>query len=316
MKALILGIGGQDGSYLADILLVNGWEVHGLHRRSSVDNLWRIQHIRDRVILHKGDLLDLASVTHVITTVQPDVIYNEADQDDASWSFENAGLAADVTYGFVAKILAWLCMTGNPAQFFQPLSATMFGDAPAPQDENTRFNPLSPYACAKTACADICGYYRNVHNMWIATAVLYNHDSPRRSSAPLLQYLARSAVRIARGQQENLPIATPDALVDIGHAEEFMWGVYRLMQLADPDDFVIATGKPLSIRYLAETALLEAGVKEPDLIVPNPDYVRPDSNVTLYGDASKIYAATSWAANIPTEWLMRMIVQHQMEVLP
>jgi GDPmannose 4,6-dehydratase len=316
MKALILGIGGQDGSYLADILLVNGWEVHGLHRRSSVDNLWRINHIRDRVILHKGDLLDLASVTHVICTVQPDVIYNEADQDDANWSFENAGLAADVTYGFVAKILAWMHLMGCNAQFFQPLSATMFGNAQPPQDETTEFNPLSPYACAKTACYDLCQYYRNVHGMYVANAILYNHDSPRRGSAPLLQYLARSAVHIARGQQKNLPIATPDALVDIGHAEEFMWGVYRLMQLADPDDYVIATGKSLPIRYLAETALLEAGVKEPDLIVPNPDYVRADADVTLCGDSSKIYAATGWSANIPTEWLMRVIVQHHMETMP
>lgn len=316
MKALILGIGGQDGSYLADILLVNGYEVHGLHRRSSVDNLWRINHIRNKVILHKGDLLDLASVTHVISTVKPDVIFNEADQDDASWSFENAGLAADVTYGFVAKILAWMYMTGCNAQFFQPLSATMFGDAPPPQNEDTPFNPLSPYACAKTACYDICQYYRNVYGMYVATAILYNHDSPRRSTTPLLQYLARSAVRIARGQQENLPIATPDALVDIGHAEEFMWGVYRMMQLNDPDDYIIATGKGLPIRYLAEEALKEAGVKEPDMIVPNPNYVRPDCGVTLIGDPSNIYAATGWSANIPTEWLVRVIIQHCMETMP
>jgi GDPmannose 4,6-dehydratase len=123
-------------------------------------------------------------------------------------------------------------------------------------------------------------------------------------------------VRIARGQQENLPIATPDALVDIGHAEEFMWGVYRMMQLNDPEDFVIATGKGLPIRFLAEEALKEAGVKDQDLIVPNLDYIRPDLDVTLIGDSSSIYAATGWSANIPTEWLVRVIVRHCMETMP
>lgn len=318
-RALILGIGGQDGSYLAENLLSHGYEVHGLYRRTSVDNLWRIQTFRDKVTLHKGDLLDLSSVTSAICSVQPNVIFNEADQDDASWSFHNAGLAVDVTYGFVAKCLAWMHLMGyNDIRFFQPLSATMFGDAEHPQNENTECNPRSPYACAKVACYALCQYYREVHGMPIYTGIFYNHDSRRRGEGYLLQRIARRAVEIGRALSKSvgvkpdpITIGNPDAWVDIGHAPEFMDAARRVVETDTPDDYVIATGRIHQIRSLATAALWELGIKDADqYIAVDPEYRRPDAVGILCGDISKVRQATGWYPWTDALGVVRLLVDH------
>ena len=314
-KALILGIGGQDGSYLAENLLSHGYEVHGLYRRTSVDNLWRIQGIRNRVTLHKGDLLDLGSVVHVVETCRPDIIFNEADQDDASWSFHNAGLAVDITYGFVAKMLAWLnddkgC---HRIKFFQPLSATVFGDSEHPQTEESAFNPRSPYACAKAACYDLCQYYREVQGLQIYTGIFYNHDSPRRGGGYLLQHITQEAVNIGLSSDDSKPLllGSPDTWVDIGYAPEFMDAARQIIEAGEPDDYVVATGRLHQIRRLATQALRYMGVKNPeDRIQVDPNYKRADAVGILCGDISKLRKATGWYPWLDAMNVVRILVDH------
>lgn len=311
-RALILGIGGQDGSYLAEDLLAHDYEVHGLYRRSSVDNLWRIRTIRQKVTLHKGDLLDLSSITSLICSLQPAVIFNEADQDDASWSFSNAGTSVDVTYGFVAKILAWMHLMGyDSIRFFQPLSATMFGDTEHPQTEESAFNPRSPYACAKAACYDICRYYREVHGLPVYTAIFYNHDSPRRGSGYLLQRIAEQATKIGRGTAKTLSLGNPDTWVDIGYAPEFVDAARRIVELQEPDDYIVATGRLHQIRSLAIQALRYVGVSNPEeRIQVDPEYRRADAGGILCGDISKVRLATAWYPWTDALGVVRLLIDH------
>lgn len=255
-RALILGIGGQDGSYLADILLEQGWVVHGMHRRSSVDNLARIAHCRDRVKLWQGDLLDLASLVKALDGAEPNVVFNEADQDHVGWSKECALYSASVTYGGVANLLEairWTaCRLPIGCKLFQPLSATMFGDCPAPQDELTPLAPNSPYACAKAGAWHLCRHYRREHGLDVRCAIMFNHDSPRRGGEYLLQ-------RIAHGQKIDGDLST---VVDIGYAREYMEAAVKIMELPPPQndffqhDYALGTGMGYTIgRLLGDLAM-------------------------------------------------------------
>lgn len=240
-RALILGIGGMDGSYLAEVLLDKGYSVHGLYRRSSVDNLARIRHLLGRVTLHQGDMADSLSVREAICLAQPSLIFNEADQDSVGWSFNTAGLSVDITYGGLARLLEFLRRWDEKVRVFQPLSATMFGAAPPPQDESTPFAPASPYACAKTAAYYLCQHYRREYGLHVSTAILFNHDSPRRGPGYLLQRIARREPLWGDLQE----------VVDVGHAREYMEAAWRIMQLDRPDDFVLGTGRGYRIADLA-----------------------------------------------------------------
>lgn len=254
-RALILGIGGMDGSYLADILLEKGYEVHGVVRHSSVNNLQRIEHCKDRLILHRGDMADSMSIEWTLEDVKPDEIYNEADQDNVGWSEDTAGYSADITYGAVARTLKSVLGVCPKAKFFQPCSATMFGHNPGPQNEDTPFDPQSPYAVAKTAAYYACRYYRKTFGMFVSTGIMFNHDSPRRGPDYLLQLICRSAIRIAKGEQETLALGNHDLKVDIGYAREYMEAAHAMLQLDKPDDFVIGTGTTYAVKNLARIAL-------------------------------------------------------------
>lgn len=252
-KALILGIGGQDGSYLADILLEQGWEVHGLVRRSSANNLWRIDHCSDKVTLHKGDLLDPLSLRRVIDSVAPEVIYNEADQDHVGYSHEVPSVSCDVTYKGVANLLEILREFPR-IKLFQPLSATMFGNALGPQTLETPFSPQSPYAVAKVAAYYLCKHYRERYNLRITCGILYNHDSIRRQGDYLLHKICKAAVRIFEKDQEYLMLSNLEMKVDVGSAREFMWLISQIMQVDKAVDVVIGTGVATSIRELVMSA--------------------------------------------------------------
>lgn len=252
-RALILGIGGQDGSYLADILLEAGWEVHGMHRRSSVDNLSRIAHIRDRVTLHQGDLLDQRSMWEAIRNSECEVIFNEADQDHVGWSKTCPLYSYQVTYGGVALLLELILnwKGGREIKLFQPLSATMFDDCPAPQDETAKLRPNSPYACAKAGAWHLCKHYRREHGIDVRCAILFNHDSPRRGPGYLLQDIA--AGRPIRGDLSTV--------VDIGYAREYMEAAVKIVELPPPQndlyqhDYVLGTDKPWTIERLLSDKL-------------------------------------------------------------
>ena len=239
-RALVIGCGGQDGSFLCEILLEKGFTVHGLYRHCSYDNLRRIAHVRDRLTLHEGDVLDAVSLHAVLAEVRPHEIYNEADIDKVSFSVKAPAVVLRVGVEAVAVLLEAVRVNCPEARVFQPVSATMFGDAAAPQDEETAFNPQSPYACAKVAAYHLARHYRHAHNLFISTAILYNHDSPRRGPGYLLQ-------RIARGEKLW---GTLEDVVDIGYAREYMEAAWKMLQLDAPDDFVLGTGKGYRIADL------------------------------------------------------------------
>ena len=307
-RALILGVGGQDGSYLAELLLEKGYEVHGLYRRSSVDNLWRIAGIRDKITLHQGDMSDPLSADRVIRKVMPDELYNEADQDHVGWSYETPGYSADITYGAVARLLDSVLeinrQWGSRIQVFQPLSATMFGDAPAPQNEQTPLNPLSPYACAKAAAFHLCHYYRQVHGMYVATAIFYNHDSVRRSGEYLLHQICKAA---ATG--DAVVVGDDRMWVDIGDAEEYMEAAWNIMQLPDPDDFVIASNNCMSIGLICDMALYDAGRKGEKYRV-DPSRLRPGPKAELIGSTAKAEKAFGFNPKSDLSEFIPKLVEH------
>lgn len=237
-RALIFGIGGMDGSYLADLLLAKGYQVYGTYRHSSVDNLARIVHCHSHVNLIPADIVDFHSVFSAVVQAEPDEIYNMADQDHVGYSTCVPLPQLEVTAGGCINVVeAARLYRPSKVRVFQPLSATMFGNAPPPQDENTPFDPQSPYACAKVAAHYICHYYRRTHGLFVATAIFFNHDSPRRGPGYLLQ-------RIARGEKLT---GSFDTLVDIGYAGEYVQAAWQILQLAEPMDFVIGTGTPYRI---------------------------------------------------------------------
>jgi len=302
--ALILGVGGQDGSYLAELLLAKGYAVHGLHRHTSTGNLRRIERILPTITLHRGDVLDAGCLNRLVDDIQPDEVYNMADQDNVAWSFAAPDYQWEVTHTAVNSLL-WAVNNYAPnARVFQPCSATMFGDAPPMQDESTPLDPKSPYAKAKAEALKTCQWHRFFEHSWVSCGIMFNHDSPRRSEDYLLSKIAGAAVRIARGQQEMLELGNLDARVDIGFAAEYAWAAWRMLQQDRPDDYVIATGKPYTIRHLAAEALVMAGVALSSRVrqvdyPASPEYI---------GDASKARAALGWEPVFDALALVKQLV--------
>ena len=273
-RALIFGVGGMDGSHCADLLLEKNYEVHGLYRRSSYDNLARVAHCRDRLKLHAGDMTDFDSVLAALMESRAEEAYNFADQDDVRFSHKVPLAQLAVTAGGCANVLrAAQIIKGAasthapPIRVFQPLSATMFGDATPPQNERTPFAPASPYACAKVAAYHLCQHYRREYGLWVGTAIFFNHDSPRRGPGYLLQ-------RIARGER---PDGDLSAVVDIGYAPEYVEAAWRILQHDKPDDFVIGTGIGYRIQNLCE------GVSR-----------QTQATLGLIADATKAHRTLGW----------------------
>lgn len=316
--ALILGVTGQDGSYLADLLVEKGYKVHGMYRRVSTGNFKNIQHLLDegKIILHQGDMADPGSVARILDIVAPDEIYNEADQDHVGWSYKIPGYSMDITAGSVMRTLQTLLDAlgeRSLVKFFQPVSATMFGDTPPPQGENSKFNPQSPYAIAKLAAYYTARYFREAHGMHIVTAILFNHDSPRRTSEYLLHKICKSAVAIARGEQKTIKLGAPDMHVDIGYAKEYMEIVWELMQLKFPDDWVIGTGQAPTIRSMVEHAFEVAGVDGTvdDLLEIDPNFKRPGNEPDLLADISKLHSVFGRGPQVNVYQLIEVLIAGQ-----
>lgn len=310
-KALILGCGGQDGSYLAELLLHKGYEVHGTYRRSSVDNLTRIARIRHRVVLHRADLQDGASVERVVREVRPNEIYNEADQDHVGFSKETPQVSIDITAGAVQRLLETVLRVDKSIRVFQPLSATMFGNnGHSLQSEYSEFVPTSPYACAKLAAYYFCQHYRREHGLHVCCGIMFNHESPRRGADYLLQRIVRQAKAIRAHRQSVLKIANGGMKVDIGYAPEFMDAAYRVMQLDTPDDYVIGTGNPATIREYAIWALEAIGV-----IVNHKIYLEEYDNPsfanepTLIANFDKVWSATKWEPKTYRQKLIQKLIE-------
>ena len=309
MKALILGIGGQDGSYLADVLLEQGAEVHGLYRHASYDNLTRITHCRDRLTLHRGDLTDLTTLQRVIRDAAPDEIYNAADQDHVGWSAQIPLVNWDVTSKAVAGLLEVVRQTRPAARVYQPISSTVFGLAKHYQCEDTPLNPLSHYACCKAAAWHACRYYRQVYGLFVCCAVLYNHDSPRRKPGYLLQDLLAKARKVTTGEAETLSVGAMDQIVDIGYAREYAEAACRMLRYDAPLDYIICSGSIWTIAGVARECLRQLGVSGAgELVVEDPGLGNPGPVPTLAGDGRRAEQLLGWRAETKIPDLIHMLL--------
>jgi GDPmannose 4,6-dehydratase len=272
-RAVILGVGGMDGSHLADHLLAQGYSVVGVYRRSSVDNLSRIAHLQStsspahlcdptKLTLVQGDLTDTGCMASILAGVRPDELYNMADMDHVASSTHSPGYSLDVTGAAVGRLLEAVLRHSPNSRVFLPISALVFGRTPAPQVEDSPLDPLSPYACAKAMVLHLARYHREINKLWVTVGIFYNHDSVRRSPHYLAHELARKALAVVRGEGACLEVGNPRMLVSMGLAKEFVEHVHRVMQLSAPTDVCIGSHEAFSIGNLAAHALVTAGLKD------------------------------------------------------
>ena len=314
-KALILGITGQDGSYLAEILLEKGYEVHGLVRKSATGNTVNILHILDRITLHKGDLADLTSLYKVIQEVQPEEIYNEADQDHVSWSFAMVGYSCDITGAAVGKILEMIRQINPKIKYFQPVSSNMFGiPTEIPQHENTTLRPQSPYAAAKVMAFVFSKMYREVFGMHVCTGIFYNHESPRRTDAYVTRKITKAAARILKGLQKELLLGNVDARIDFGYAKAYMEAAWQIMQQPTADDYIVCTGELHSVKEWLEEAFSVVGLKAEKYVKFDPRFARPGNTGTLVGDTTKL-KKIGFAPKVKFKELVRLMVEQDLKEL-
>ncbi len=315
-KALIFGITGQDGSYLAELLLKKGYEVHGLLRRSSTGNTKNIEHIIDKILIHRGDLADTTSIYRVINSVKPDEIYNEADQDHVSWSYDSVDYSCDITGSAVARILEIIKQTLPNVKFFQPLSSNIFGKAiETPQNENTAFNPQSPYAAAKVFAYVLCQYYREVFDIWVSTGIFYNHESERRTEDYVTRKITSGVAKISLGLQDKLYLGNLDTLIDFGYTPEYMEAAWNIMQLDDANDYIISTGEAHTVKEFLEEAFSIVGLKPDDYVEFDPKYARPSDTSLLIGDTSKAEKAFGFHPKVKFKKLVRLMVENDIKIL-
>lgn len=311
-RALIIGIGGCDGSYLAEILLEKGYDVHGIARRTSTDNLTRLSDsVRSKCILHFGDLSDSSSIERVIRSISPNYIYNEADQDHVGYSKETPQVSINITAGAVQRLLETVLRFDKSIKVFQPISATIYKGNTSSVDENSPIEPNSPYACAKLCALHLCRYYRRL-GVDVTCGILFNHESPRRRGDYLLQRIIRQAVELKEG--EKIKIANPHMDVDIGYAKEYMECVVRLMEMGiPPNDYNIGTSTRISIYSLVYSCLqvLGNGGTNPCDRIEMYNDSRFKDEPTLISNCHKMRNITGKIPIIHSEELIRMIMQEK-----
>lgn len=307
-KALIFGITGQDGSYLSELLLSKGYDVHGLARRSATGNTKNIAHTLERITLHRGDLADPTSLAKVIQSVEPDELYNMADQDHVSWSYDIPGYSFDITGAAVGRILEIVRQTNRSIKVFQPVSSNMFGVSRQLQTEDSRLRPQSPYGCAKAFAYLLTRYYRDVFGMFAATAIFYNHESPRRSNEYVTRKITRGVARIARGLQDKLILGDIDVAIDFGYAPDYVLAAWNILQQLKPDDFIICTGEVHTIEEFVQTAFAHVGLDAKKYVVIDPKLLRPGKTGVLRGDCTKAKKAFGFASSVTFKQLVTLMV--------
>lgn len=320
-KALITGITGQDGSYLARFLINKHYAVHGVIRRSSgfntqrIDDLYEDPHeLQARLRLHHGDLTDGSGLRRILEKVQPDEVYNLAAQSHVRVSFEQPEYTADViaigTLRLLDAVRDYSQRTGRSVRFYQAGSSEMFGLARPPQNESTPFYPRSPYAVSKVAAHWYAVNYREAYGLFIANGILFNHESPQRGETFVTRKITRAVGRIVHGLQTKLYLGNLDARRDWGYAGDYVEAMWLMLQQDQPDDFVIATGESHSVREFLDEAFGYAGLNWRDYVEQDPRYFRPTEVHHLKGDASKAAARLGWHPKIGFKDLVRMMVDH------
>src|SRR5713101_3296118 len=315
-RALVTGITGQDGSYLAELLLEKGYEVHGIIRRASTFNTSRIDHLHEnadiqgvRFFLHFGDISDSTSLIKLLYRVQPDEIYNLAAQSHVRVSFDIPEYTGDVTALGAVRILEAIRETGVQAKFYQASSSEMFGKAQEiPQRETTPFYPRSPYAAAKLYAHWITVNYRESYEMFACNGILFNHESPRRGETFVTRKITRAVANIQAGLQAKLYLGNLDAKRDWGYAKEYVEAMWLMLQQPKPGDYVVATGETHSVREFLEEAFSYVGLRWQDHVKIDPKYYRPAEVDLLVGDASKAKVVLGWTPSTHFKDLVRLMV--------
>ena len=315
-RALITGITGQDGSYLAELLLDQGYEVIGVMRRSSTVNIERISHIQDRLILVSGDLMDEVSLINVLRDYRPSEVYNLAAQSFVQASWTQPVLTGESTALGVTRLLDAIRIVDSDIRFYQASSSEMFGRVRSvPQDEDTSFYPRSPYGVAKVYAHWITVNYRESYNLHASSGILFNHESPRRGFEFVTRKVTNAAARIAAGLDTELRLGNLESQRDWGYAADYVRAMWLMLQCDDPDDFVIASGVPHSVRELCEVAFAQVGLNYEDHVVIDAAYIRPAEVDLLVGDASKADRQLNWRCEVDFYALIEMMVSADVKAL-
>jgi GDPmannose 4,6-dehydratase len=314
-RALITGITGQDGSYLAELLLAKGYEVHGVVRRASSFNTQRIDHLhqdvheRERHLhLHHGDLGDSTHVAGLIARIAPDEVYNLAAQSHVAVSFELPDYTGTVTGIGAARLLEALRTAAPAARFYQASSSEMFGSTPPLQNEGSPFHPRSPYACAKVYAHHLTVNYREAYGLFACSGILFNHESPRRGETFVTRKITRAVARIQAGIQDRLWLGNLDASRDWGWAPDYVEGMWSMLQQREPDDFVLATGETHSVREFCQLAFARVDLDWERHVDFDPRYERPSEVDALQGDASKAARVLGWKPTVGFRELVERMV--------
>jgi GDPmannose 4,6-dehydratase len=315
-RALITGITGQDGSYLADLLLEKGYEVHGMVRRASTETFQRLEHIRDELILHTGDVLDQRSLGDVLRECRPDEIYNLAAMSFVAASWSQPVLTAEFTAVGVTRMLEAMREVAPDARFYQASSSEMFGTVQElPQRESTPFHPRSPYGVAKCYGHFITVNYRESYGLFACSGILFNHESPRRGLEFVTRKVTHGAAAIKLGLREELALGNLDAERDWGYAKDYVEAMWLMLQQEEPEDYVIATGQSHSVRELVGIAFDHAGLDPMKHVRTDPRYLRPAEVEHLVGDYAKARERLGWRPRTSFEELVRQMVDSDLELL-
>jgi GDPmannose 4,6-dehydratase len=321
-RALITGITGQDGSYLAEFLLSKGYEVHGLIRRASTFNTGRIDHLyadphdpEARLFLHYGDLATTDQLTHLIYNMKPDEVYHLGAQSHVKVSFEMPEYTAEITGLGTTRLLEAIRRSGLPIKFYQASSSEMYGSAPAPQCEETPFQPCSPYAAAKVYAYWMAVNYREGYDLYSCNGVLFNHESPRRGETFVTRKITRAIARILAGQEHTLYLGNLEAKRDWGYAPEYVEAMWLMLQQDEPDDYVIGTGEAHSVRNFVEAAFTYAGLDWQAHVETDPRYFRPKEVNFLRADASKAKRCLGWEPKVSFHELVAIMVDADIEAV-
>jgi len=313
-RALVTGVTGQDGSYLAELLLEKGYEVWGVIRRSSSPNTRRVDHLREepqansRLKLVYGDLSDGSALARLVRECRPDEIYNLGAQSHVKVSFEVPEYTGDVVGLGTVRLLEAVRDSGLKPRIYQASSSEMFGSSPPPQDEDTPLRPMSPYAAAKVYAYHMARNYREAYGMHVSCGILFNHESPRRGETFVTRKVTRAAARISLGRQDKLYLGNLDARRDWGHARDYVEAMWLMLQRDQPDDYVVATGKSYTIRELLCEAFTRVGLDWERHVEIDPRYFRPTEVEALCGDASKARRLLGWEPRVKFSELVAEMV--------
>ena len=320
-RAFITGITGQDGSYLAEFLLNKDYEVHGLIRRASTFNTDRIDHLytdfhdpKARMYLHYGDLSVSGQLTDLLHDIKPDEIYHLGAQSHVRVSFDMPEYTGDVTGLGTLRLLEAIRKTDIKTRFYQASSSEMFGSAPPPQNENTAFEPQSPYAAAKVFAYHMVKNYRNAYNIFACNGILFNHESPRRGETFVTRKITRAATRIKLGLQDKLYLGNLDAKRDWGFAGDFVEAMWLMLQQDEPNDYVIATGETHSVREFVEKVFQKIGLDYEKCVEIDPKYFRPTEVDILLGDPTRAKKELGWEPKVGFDELIDMMIEADMEL--